>query len=224
MTWLELGCVFAGFFLSHSIPTRPNIRARLVQILGPRGFTAAYSALSLVMLAALIVAVGRAPIVGLWPQAPWLHSIALIGMFAVCVIVAFTLGRPNPFSFGGAQNEKFDPANPGIVRWMRHPILVALGLWAALHLLPNGDLAHVLMFGTFTVFSYVGMGLIDRRKKRELGVQAWETLRCQVRDHPLLSTPNVTPSNVVRLCLAVALFAALLLFHSLVIGIAITSL
>nr|WP_299880523.1 NnrU family protein [uncultured Sulfitobacter sp.] len=40
-----------------------------------------------------------------------------------------SLGRPNPFSFGGSRNAQFDPAHPGLVRFMRHPLLVALALW-----------------------------------------------------------------------------------------------
>ena len=70
-----------------------------------------------------------------------------LGMFAVCLILALSIARPNPFSFGGAQNARFDPARPGIVRWVRHPILLSLALWAGLHLLPNGDLSHVILFG-----------------------------------------------------------------------------
>ena len=36
-------------------------------------------------------------------------------------------------------------------------------------LVPNGDLAHVILFGTFAGFALLGQRLIDRRKRREMG-------------------------------------------------------
>ncbi|MEI4263705.1 NnrU family protein [Roseovarius sp. D0-M9] len=83
---------------------------------------------------------------------------------------------PIRFSFGGAQNERFDAARPGIVRWSRHPLLLAMALWAAAHIVPNGDLAHVILFGTFAIFALLGGQLIDRRKRHEMGPE-WQRLR-----------------------------------------------
>lgn len=71
MDWLELAAAYAAFFLSHSVPVRPPLRPWLVARLGPTGFTIAYSALSLIVLAWLISATGRAPWVLLWQWAPW---------------------------------------------------------------------------------------------------------------------------------------------------------
>jgi uncharacterized membrane protein len=51
MGWVTFAAVFGVFFLTHSIPVRPAIRARLVAMLGPRGVTLAYSGLSIGMLA-----------------------------------------------------------------------------------------------------------------------------------------------------------------------------
>ena len=61
MAWAEFVGAFAAFFLSHSIPVRPPIRRMLDRSLGSRGFTLAYSALSLGVLAWLIGAAARAP-------------------------------------------------------------------------------------------------------------------------------------------------------------------
>ncbi len=166
MGWAEFAAAFAVFFLSHALPVRPPLQPRLEAALGARGFTLAYSALSLGVLAWLIVAAGRAPYVPLWSWAPWQAHVPLIAMLPACLIIALALGRPNPFSFGGARAERFDPARPGIVRWMRHPLLVALALWAFAHLVANGNLAHVVMFGLLGAFAILGGRLIDRRKRR----------------------------------------------------------
>ena len=126
--WAEYAAAFAAFFASHAVPVRPPVKPWLVARLGSRGFTAAYSGLSLAVLAWLIGAAGRAPHVPLWPWAPWQAWVPPLAMVAVCLIVALAVGRPNPVSFGGGDAARFDPARPGIVGWTRHPLLAALAL------------------------------------------------------------------------------------------------
>ena len=62
MGWAGFAAIFAGFFLTHSVPVRPGVKARLIGLLGSRGFGLAYSALSLAMLVVLIRAAGAAPL------------------------------------------------------------------------------------------------------------------------------------------------------------------
>jgi uncharacterized membrane protein len=150
------------------------LRPWLVTQIGARGFTLAYSALSVAIFAWLVGAAGRALFVPLWPWAPWQTHVTLLAMLAVCLVVAFVVLRPNPFSFGGGR-AGFDPARPGIVRWLRHPLLAAVVLWAFAHILPNGDLAHVLLFGTFGTFALFGHLLVDRRRRQALGPE-WDRL------------------------------------------------
>jgi uncharacterized membrane protein len=219
VTWLGFAGVFAAFFATHSVPLRPAIRGRLVGTMGPRAFGLAYSALSLAMLALLIDAAGRAPYVMLWPTLPWHHHAVQAGMLLVCAILALSIGRPNPFSFGGARNDRFNSAHPGIVRLLRHPVLAALALWAGLHLLPNGDLAHLLLFGTLGAFAVMGGALIDRRKRREMGAEAWEAVWRETQYAPLVQVPQAGAGLVVRLLVAVAAYGALIALHPIVIGV-----
>lgn len=219
MSWLSFAGVFAAFLVTHSVPVRPPVKARLVQILGAAGFTIAYSLLSAGMLAWLIAAAADAPYVPLWSEAPWQRSATFVGMFGVCLLLAFAIGRPNPFSFGGICNDGFDPAHPGLIRWSRHPLLLALALWAGLHVLPNGNLAHVVLFGVFTGFSVLGMKIVDRRKQRTMGATEWLTLKQKVSAAPLWSRPRSGAVFAVRLALGVLGFLALLLLHPLVIGV-----
>ena len=217
MGWLEFALAYAVFFLSHSVPVRPPVRPSLQARLGQGGFTVLYSVLSLAVLAWLIGAAGRAPYLPLWDRASWQVHVPLVVMLPVCLILALSVARPNPFSFGGARTALFDPLRPGIVRWTRHPLLVALALWSGAHVVPNGDLAHVILFGTFAGFAILGGRLVDRRKRRELGLE-WQHLRATVARAPLMSW-SVSRGLTLRLLAGVALYATLLWAHPLLFGV-----
>lgn len=219
MTWAGFIGIFALFFATHSIPVRPAIKSRIIERVGPRGFAVGYSVLSLAMLALLIWAAGAAPYVELWPQLGWHRHMAHAGMLAVCLILAFSIARPNPFSFGGAHNDMFDPTRPGIVRMVRHPVLAALAFWAGVHLLPNGDLAHVLLFGVLGGFAVGGRALINRRKKREMGPDQWDRLNVAVAEAPVLGRPASWFGAMARLVLGDVLFATLIALHPKLIGV-----
>lgn len=139
-------------------------------------------------------------------------------MLPVCLIAALAVGRPNPFSFGGARNERFDPKRAGIVRVTRHPLLVALALWASAHVVPNGDLAHVLLFGVFATFAALGGRLVDRRRRRDMGPE-WQRLHDQV----MVSSEHVRPVSwtaaSARLVAGVALYAGLIWAHPWLFGV-----
>lgn len=219
MEWAEFALAFVVFFVSHSVPVRPPIKPRLVKALGQRGFTIVYSALSLGVLVWLIVAAERAPFVPLWYWALWHTYIALALMLLACLVLALGIGRPNPFSFGGAQNHRFDAQRPGIIRLTRHPLLLGLGLWAVAHLIVNGDLAHVILFGVFSVFAAFGSRLVDRRKQREMG-DAWDRLQIEAKQRPLASVLiPVSMSASLRITLGVTIFLVLIWIHPWIIGV-----
>ena len=132
-------------------------------------------------------------------------------MLPVCLILALAIARPTPFSFGGARNAAFDFARPGIFRLYRHPLLLALALWAAAHAVPNGDLAHLILFGTFAVFATLGTRLVDRRQQREMG-NTWKKLRSEVASTPLWPT-SLTGDDALRLVAGLVLYATLIWLH-----------
>jgi len=138
-------------------------------------------------------------------------------MGVVCMLLALSIGRPNPFSFGSAGNEAFDAARPGVVRISRHPLLLALGLWAFAHMVPNGDLAHVLLFGVFALFAGFGGRLVDRRKRREMG-EAWPQLRDAVAEVPCQLGQPFT-DTALRLGAGLVLYAALIWLHPYISGV-----
>lgn len=83
--------------------------------------------------------------------------------------------------------------------------------------MPNGQLAHVILFGTFAAFALLGGRLIDRRKRRESG-DAWQRLRVGVVCAP---RPPRLPRRVAvaRLLSGVGLYAALIWLHPLLFGV-----
>ena len=216
MGWAAFALAYTVFLLSHALPVRPPLRPLLVSRLGPGGFAAAYSALSLAALAWLIVAADRAPYVPVWGRAAWQDWVPLLVMPVALAIVALSLGRPNPFSFGGTRDDTFDPERAGIVRWLRHPLLAALALWALAHLPPNGDMAHVLLFGGFAAFALLGMKGIDARRRREQG-PAWEMRRAALAAAPWVGAWPLR-GTALRLAAALAAYTILLALHPVLFG------
>jgi uncharacterized membrane protein len=222
-TWAEFAAAFAVFMLAHRIPTMPGPRARLAVTLGPRGFTIAYSALSTALLIWLIAAANTAPFIPLWDAAPWQRWLANLAMPIAILLAAYAIVAPNPLSFGGRATA-FDPAQPGIAGVARHPLLWALALWSTAHLIANGALAHVILFGTFAVFSLAGMAMIDRRLQTRMGQGAWHDLARNTSTLPLAAlisrrwTPKSRPSAP-RALAALAAYITLYLLHAPVIGV-----
>jgi len=57
-----------------------------------------------------------------------------------------------------------DPTPRGVYRITRHPLVMSIALFGALHLLPNGSTADVAFFGGFVAFALAGAWHQDRRK------------------------------------------------------------
>ena len=214
--WAFFLAALITFLLSHAIPVRPGVRSRLIETLGRKGYFVAYSALSFLVLAWLIVAAAQAPYVEVIPPLVIFRWAPLLVMPIVCWLAVAGISIQNPFSFGGMGHRTFDPEKPGILRATRHPVLAALMLWAGAHLLANGSLSHVILFGLFAGFSAFGMALIDRRKQRDLGMEWTRLSRNTARLS--LRVPQPWPRPWVWL-VAIAIFMALLHLHAPVIGL-----
>lgn len=216
--WAEFAAALATFFLSHAIPVRSPLRPWLVARLGMRGYLVGYSLVSLAVLAWLIGAAGRAPHVAVIPPLDLLRWLPVLVMPLVCWLVVAGLAVDNPLSIGGPGRGARNPARRGVLALTRHPLLLALALWALAHLLANGDLAHVILFGLMAGFAALGMGLIDRRKRRQMGDAAWTRAAAGTARLSLAGMRHLRPSAG-QLGLALALYAGLWLLHAPVIGV-----
>ncbi|PCH68105.1 MAG: NnrU family protein [Rhodobacteraceae bacterium] len=212
--WGEFTAALTLFLLSHVFPVRPPLRPWLVRVLGLRGYIVGYSTVSIALLIWLIVAASRAPYVEVIPPLEVFRWAPMVAMPVAILLAVQGLSIANPLSFGGMGKRPFDPDHPGILALTRHPLLLAIALWAGAHLLANGDLAHVVLFGLFGAFAVLSMGLIDRRKKRLLGAE-WQEL---AKNTALLSWRGAMPGLWVGVA-SVALFLGLLALHAPVIGV-----
>src|SRR2546429_9012140 len=57
----------------------------------------------------------------------------------------------------------------GMVRVTRHPFLWGVALWSLVHLIMNGDLASVILFGSLLLLALGGTVAIDAKRRRKFG-------------------------------------------------------
>lgn len=223
MGWIEFAIAMALFMGSHRIPAALGVKEALVTGLGARGYTALFSLISTLLLLWVIWAAGRAPVISLWDQTVAARWGVNLTMPLVIFLATFGVGAPNPFAFEG-RSSGFDPDHPGIVGLTRQPLLWALLLWSAVHLWANGDLAHVILFGVFALFSAMGMRLVENRRRQDMGPAEWsrQTVRTGLVPFVALMTgrwrPRLQPPFL-RLALAILAWAALWHLHLPVIGV-----
>jgi uncharacterized membrane protein len=213
--WGEFIAALVVFLLSHAIPVRPPVRPFLVRTIGLVPYLVCYSLLSIGVLVWLVLAARYAPYVQLLPDWDLRRWVPVVVMPLVCWLAVAGLSASNPLSFGGMGQRPFDPEAPGVLGFSRHPLPLALALWSLAHLLANGDLAHVILFGIFAGFSVMAMSMLDRRKQRQMGQDAWAA---QARNTAWMriSALRVTGWQVI---LALLIWGVLLLAHLPVIGV-----
>ena len=150
------------------VPAMPALRARLVAAMGRRAYLIVYSLVSLLTLAWLFHAALRLDFVPLWDPAPWQAWFPLILTPLALVLLLAGLMSPNPASI---TLRKPDLGPGAITTVTRHPVLWGFALWAGSHLVPNGDMRSLLLFGALLAFALLGMLITDRRSRRRLGAQ-----------------------------------------------------
>jgi len=172
---LEFATALAAFLVSHRLPAATRLRPWLVERIGENTYRVLYGAFSIVILAWLISAAVRAPIITLWEPLTWHALMPVILMPVTAVLITAAAVSPNPLSIS-LRSSAYDPAHPGIVAVTRHPMLWGFALWALSHVIANGDLVSFILFGGLTVFALHGMSLFDRRMKQRLGEAEWHRL------------------------------------------------
>lgn len=153
MPLLLLGLIL--FLGTHSIRIVANDwRDQQVMQLGVLKWKALYSLPSLAGLLLIIWGFGQAaadPIL-LWsPPVGMRHLVMLLMVPAFILLVATYLPTSRiktKFGFG-------------------HPMLLSVKLWAFAHLLANGTLAAVILFGSFLIWGIVDFAVCRRRDRRE---------------------------------------------------------
>ena len=110
------------------------------------------------------------------------HLAPLVVLLAFLLAVPGLL-LPNPTSVRQEGAATRADAVKGVLAITRHPFLWGVALWAAMHLLANGDTASVLFFGTFLVLALLGTFSIDAKRRRKLGA-AWDGFAARTSNLP----------------------------------------
>lgn len=135
------------FFAPHLLTALARgVREGLVKRFGDGGYKGAYS---------LVSAAGLALIILGWPNAD--TTVLYVTNFAM-VHVAMGLMLLMFISLASA----YLPAGK-IAGALKHPMLVSVKLWSFAHLLVNGDVRSVLLFGTFLAYAVIDRIAVKRR-------------------------------------------------------------
>ena len=130
----------ALFFLVHFLPSLPAVRGPLVAKLGFGPYRAVFSVVSITALVLIVWGYGEMQGLAranpqLWVPPPWAKHVVLLLMIPamILLVAAYVPSR--------------------IRTAVGHPMLTALMIWAFAHLLVNGDLASILLFGSFLAYA-----------------------------------------------------------------------
>ena len=147
MALLILGLIF--FLGIHTFTTLREPRAALIGRLGEGPYKGLYSVVSAAGLVLIVWGFARyrdAAFVQIWNPPAWLHPLVLVLMWLAFVSLAAA----------------YSPAG-WIKGRLRHPMLVGVKSWALAHLLANGDLGALILFGAFLAWAVYDRIAVKRR-------------------------------------------------------------
>jgi uncharacterized membrane protein len=187
MTLLIVGIfVFLGV---HLLPTVPGWRDKLAGRLGENGYKALFSLLSLAGFVLLVWGFAEAPVIQVWSPPAWTRWVAIVLMLPafIFLVAAYVPGQ--------------------IKAELKHPFLIAIKIWALAHLIANGDLASIVLFGSFLAYA-----VYDRIALKRRGARGLVTV-------PATGPPR---NDVIAVVLGSVLYAVFLVWlHPLLIGRAV---
>lgn len=177
------------FLGAHVFTTRREARAEAVARLGEGTYKIVYSVVSLAGLA--LIAWGFAHYratgwIDLWypPKALKHITLALMLPAVIMVVASYLRGR--------------------IYTTLKHPMLAGVKLWAASHLLANGDLGSIILFGSFLAWAVFDR--ISLKRRSDAG-------------GPPIPVGGVTNDLLAVAVGVVAYLALAFAFHPVVIGV-----
>ena len=184
-----MSCLIAGLALFlgiHVFSSMRSARERLIARLGEGPYKGIYSLLSLAGFGLIVAGMGKAPSIPLWDPPLWGRHAAIWFMpFALILLAA-----------------AFIPGN--LKRTTAHPMLWSIALWALVHLLANGDLAGLLLFGGFGLYALYAM---------------WSQT---LRGARTAQTPRAIAGDIGTIVAGLVAYALLLKFHASLFGVAVS--
>jgi uncharacterized membrane protein len=188
---MGLAVLIAGLVVmlgSHVFVTFRAARAGLIARTGIGGYRVLFSLVSLAGLALIVWGFGTYRAnewIDLWSPPAFMRHITIGLMLIVSILLAAT----------------YIPSH--IKSWAKHPMLAAIKLWAFAHLLSNGDLGSVLLFGSFLAWAVYARIAAKRRA-----------------DAAPAAPPSGWTNDVIAVAIGVVIFLALgYVFHPIAIGV-----
>lgn len=127
-------------------------RDRVAERFGVWTWKGIYSLATLIGLILIVRGYGdaRADTIELYLTPAWLQHVSLLLLIPVfpLLVAAYVPGR--------------------LKATFRHPMLLAAKLWAAAHLLANGRLADVVLFGSILLWIFADLLSVSRRQPRKI--------------------------------------------------------
>ncbi|HUG77955.1 MAG TPA: NnrU family protein [Burkholderiales bacterium] len=207
------------FLATHFVSSTP-LRAALIARLGEWPYRGLYSTLAFVTLAWMIWAYTSAPREGLlWTP---LRLAPLLAMPFAFVLLACGYRR-NPTMVGADRLLAADDPARGMIRITRHPVMWAIILWSAAHLLARGDVKSLVFFGGFLALAVFGSISLDRRKARTAGAD-WKRFAAATSHVPFVAVAQgrnrIAWGEIgwLRPLAGLLLFAAFFLLHPWLFG------
>ena len=224
MTALIAAATF--FVLLHLLVSGTALRGALVGVLKEGPYMGLFSLASVGGIVWLSMAYGDARGLGpvYWDLGPGARHAGLLIMLLALLLVVPGLLTPNPTSVKQEGALDKPDAVKGMLRITRHPFLWGVSIWALGHLLSNGDLPSVILFGSMMALGVFGTVSIDAKRKKALGAK-WDAFAAQTSNIPfgalLTGRQKLSLGEIGwwRLALAVAIWAGLLWAHPMLFGV-----
>jgi len=207
------------FLAAHIVPAATGLRAALIARLGRPAYLALYSGISLATIAWVIVAALSAPYVELWGPSRAAALVPIAAMLPASVLLVAAVFQPNPLSVSFRPGLP-QPGRSGLAALLRHPVLWAFTLWAAGHLVANGDLVGAILFSSLAVFSLAGMRRLENRARSRLSAEDHAAATAAYAGGPAARLKRMSLRRaLLEIVAGGLLYVALLHLHGPVIGV-----
>ena len=218
----------AFFILLHLLVSGTRLRDGLIARIGQGPYMGAFVIASFAGLGwlgfAFAHARGEAWNTSYWNVTPLTRQVQIGLQLIAMLLIVPGLTTPNPTSVRQEGALERPDVVKGMLRITRHPFLWGVAIWAAGHLLVNGDRASIVLFGSLLVLALFGTVSIDAKRKRALGA-TWDSFAAKTSNIPLGAVfagkqkLSLAEIGWWRLVLAVVIWAGLALAHPYLFGV-----
>ena len=223
---INLVAAAAAFILLHLLVSGTSVRDGLVRRLGDGPYMGLFSLASVAGLIwlGMAYAAQRGDSLVLWDFGPGARHLQLVVQVLALLLIVPGLLTANPTSV--RQEGALDRPDvvKGMLRITRHPFLWGVAIWAAGHLMVNGDLGSLVLFGSLLVLALLGGRSIDAKRRRVLG-PAYDGFAAQTSNIPFGAMMSGRQSlklgeiGVWRIGAALLVWTALAFAHPYLFGV-----